>query len=147
LESPADFCDAEFGDRYSGGLDRNISVYRIKAEILVQGHTEHYAGSNLGPSGRPDLDLDGIATNVVLAPLADWPFAMTRGAHCEIRCDSDQQVLDLAERLLADLPARQHPVSKAEMKIYVLAAVDRSDPEWLAYLADPATGQAWLKLA
>ena len=106
------FCDTEFQDSKSGGLDRRISVYRIDAARVVACQAEHYGGVGLGLPGHPAFDLDGLAEDVRSRPRAnDWPFEMTRQAHCEACFETDEAVRAMATRLLADLPQRRHAVS------------------------------------
>jgi len=145
--SPARFCDVEFQDPESGGLDLAISVYRIDPRDLVQCHTEHYAGSKLDPKGRSDLDLDGLTATVVPVQLDPWPFETTAAAHCEIRCHTDDEVKGLAAQLFADLGGRTQDVSKPQMQAYVRETVAKADPEWTTYLERPAVKKTWRKLA
>lgn len=145
--SPQEFCDTEFQDHWSGKLDRAISAYRIEELDIVRSHAEHYAGASLDPKGRPDLDLDGLAATVASVPLTGWPFGLTAAAHCEIRCDSDQEVLALALRLFQRLAERTHDVTKSEIQAYVRAAIATGDREWRAFLAKPGVKETWKRLA
>jgi hypothetical protein len=144
---PSEFCDAEFQDYETGGLDRTISVYGVETPALVQAHTEHFAGAGLDPKGRPDFDLEGLSVAVVSDPLGDWPFATTATAHHEIRCRSDQEVKDLASWLFIALRERTREVTTVQMRAYVRAAVAAGDPEWTAYLDLAGVKPSWRTLA
>jgi len=142
------FCDAEFQDANSGGLDHRISVYQIKEPSLVQCHAEHYAANNLTPKGRDNLDLAGLAAvESMPLPPQEWPFSLSGSAHCEIPCASDDDVRSLAGQLLESLGARTRPVAKADMAAYVRAAVGQADAEWTAYLGRADVKPAWKALA
>lgn len=145
--SLSEFCETEFADRESGGLDQALSVFRIDGQELVQCHTEYFAGARLDPKGRLDLDLEGLAPDAEPAPLQDWPFRRTAEAHCEIRCDSDLQVKDLASQVHANLAATEREVTKDSMHNYVREAVARTDGEWMEYLDRPDVKPSWRKLA
>jgi hypothetical protein len=132
------FCDAEFQDRSSGGLDRAISTYRVETQDLVRSHAEHYAGANLDPKGRPDFNLEGLAPDVVSVPLAGWPFATTAAAHCEIRCKSDQEVKTLAKQLFEHLRKRTHDVSRTDIRTYLRGVLACGDRE-----SSPVGGRWW----
>ena len=143
---PLEFCDAEFQDSRSGGLDHNISVYQIDAGRLIACHSEHYAGARLTPPGNPAFDLAGLANELRNEPRDDtWPFVMTRLAHCEAGFDSDEAVRVMADRLFTDLPQRTHPVSSDDMRRYLTAAVAAEDAEWIEFLRG-ASGE-WRRLA
>lgn len=147
IEADTDaFCDAEFQDPESGGLDRSVSVYRIANTQVVACHAEHYAGNALTPRGHLALDLEGLADVVRADPLEqEWPFAMTRHAHCEACFETDGAVRTMATRLLAELAQRTHGVSSADLRRYLRSTVAAQDPEWLAFLR-VADGK-WRKLA
>ena len=141
--SARQFCDTEFQDPKSRGLLRELSVYRIEPQHVVQCHAEHYAGAGLEPRGRPDLDLDGLGGDVETDPRADWPFRMTPKAHCTVRFAADDDVLQMASLLLADLAARTYDVRKEAIQLYVRLAVERQDAEWITFLAQPNTSSKW----
>lgn len=140
------FCDVEFQDADSGGLELVVSVYWIEIAQLVQCHTEHYAGAGLDPKSRPGLDLEGLAPHVERAP-RPWPFALTGSAHCNAKFTSETDVRTMALSLHADLAQRSHDVPKDVMRTYVRHALAGRDPEWTAFLQKPDVKTSWRKLA
>ena len=145
--SARQFCDTEFQDPKSGGLLRELSVYRIEPQHVVQCHAEHYAGAGLSPRGHPNLDLDGLGGSVEPDPLPEWPFLKTAQAHCNVRFTSDAEVEEMARLLLTDLAARTYDVPMEAVRTYVRLVTTANDPEWLAFLARPGTSDKWRRLA
>ena len=141
------FCDTEFQDPKSGGLLRELSVYRIEPQHVVQCHAEHYAGAGLSPRGHPNLDLDGLGGTVEPASLPDWPFRMTAEAHCNVVFTSEGEVREMARLLLTDIAGRTYDVPKEAVRTYVRLATAAHDPEWAAFLARPGTSDKWRRLA
>lgn len=141
------FCDVEFQDPQSDGLLRRVSVYRIESTQVARCQTEHYAAAGLRPANSVGLDLEGLPGRAVHAPIPGSPFRFRGEAHHDLEFASDEEVQTMAGGLFADILARTHEVTKAQMRDYVRAAVDRSDPEWLAFLAAPGMNPGWRGLA
>lgn len=142
---PDEFCETEFPAKRSGGLDLRLSVYDVDAGQWIACHAEHLAGAKLNPPGNPPLDLAGLMVPVPRPRGEEWPFAMTRRAHCEASFSADGEVREMAHALFNDLGRRRQEVTRDDIRRHILAAVERGDPEWAAFLGSAA--KAWRKLA
>jgi len=127
-----EFYRVEFQNPDGPGLDLSLSVYEIEPNQVVQTQAEHAAGERLGRQARTNFDLAGLTPDPRPDPLTRG-FAFTDGAHRVVPFAADEEVVEMARRLVEDLDARQHRVQKAQMKEYARARRDAGDPEWLAF--------------
>jgi hypothetical protein len=128
------FCLTEFQNPDGPGLDLSLSVYQIEPEQeqIVRAQAEHYARERLGRQTRTNFDLAGLTPQPI-------GFAFTDGAHRAVPFAADEDVMEMARRLVEDLDSRLYKVQKSQMREYARRQRDLGDPEWLAfYAADPA---------
>ena len=118
-----EFAAIELLDRTTGQPDHRLSVYRVDAAQVPQALCEHSVSFLTPPKrsvrGVNATDLPGFEAK---PSLGKGLFAFTNQAHQELHFACDADVLTFANALVADLAARTHTLTKADM----IDAVDGS---------------------
>mgnify|MGYP001376880386 FL=1 len=145
IETPQELADICFPAR-GGAPDLSPSLYEVSSEQRIQASTEHAASFLRDPvTSTRVVDLADFSSPI-RRTLGRTQFLLTRSAHREgIFADVEAQV-DLAGRLLAQLPERTSVITKEESREYIRKRLAVGDDEWKDWLEVLTEGSGWSKL-
>jgi hypothetical protein len=131
-----------FLDPRSGELDFEPSVYCASdddiASVATQCHAEHSASFREKPPSNNEAtaNLAGLGIGVMMEPSASL-FAFTRENHGNCLVETEADLLRLADGFVRERAARGVKVRWKAVIAYATSLVDRGDPEWVQFLAQP----------
>jgi len=145
IETPQEFAEICIPAQHDVP-DLSPSLYEVSAEQRIQASTEHAASFLRDPvTSTRVVDLADLSL-VIRRTLGRTQFLLTRSAHREgVFPDVEAQV-DLAGRLLAQLPERTSVITKEDSREYIRRRLAAGDDEWRNWLEALAEGSGWSRL-
>jgi hypothetical protein len=145
LGSAHDFFDAEF--RKNGAIELDLSVFELDddATHVTQTQAEFNVSFKSPPPRDPctGVNVAGLDGFQVYSSDGETEFEFTRTRHRELRFVHDEELLGIAESLLANQGTRAHRTSRSDIQRYIRARFAAGDPEWFRVLGQRTNWTVW----